>query len=282
MGRSRAFTLIELLVVIAIIAILAAILFPVFAQAKEAAKKITCLSGQKQIGTALQIYISDFDDVMPLTRGIDPATGLNTPLSAVWPDATTITTASPVARSMWANAMQPYMKNWQLWACPSGIDVNRFPTIDLTEAQLGQTRFSYAINGYVNAANATSIELPAQTYAFNEFPKERRWRKYFSAFPLPSQHLSDLPTPYRWDINGDSISVFPDDVNKTWWDHARGYTAVFADSHAKYEVTPGSRSHWLLTSPTGVPTWAFGGLNLESWNVGGFWFKPSGLGPKTF
>lgn len=62
--KHRAFTLIELLVVIAIIAILAAILFPVFAQAKEAAKKTTCLSNAKQIGTAIIMYGGDADDTM--------------------------------------------------------------------------------------------------------------------------------------------------------------------------------------------------------------------------
>jgi prepilin-type N-terminal cleavage/methylation domain-containing protein/prepilin-type processing-associated H-X9-DG protein len=65
----RAFTLIELLVVIAIIAILAAILFPVFAQAKQAAKKTTDLSNTKQIGTAIHLYCSDYDDTTPTING---------------------------------------------------------------------------------------------------------------------------------------------------------------------------------------------------------------------
>src|SRR5690348_11021219 len=62
----RAFTLIELLVVIAIIAILAAILFPVFAQAREAARKATCQSNLKQIGSGLLMYIQDYDETYPV------------------------------------------------------------------------------------------------------------------------------------------------------------------------------------------------------------------------
>ena len=63
-GRSRAFTLIELLVVIAIIAILAAILFPVFAQARERARSASCLSNLKQIALSLQMYQQDYDETM--------------------------------------------------------------------------------------------------------------------------------------------------------------------------------------------------------------------------
>lgn len=69
--KQRAFTLIELLVVIAIIAILAAILFPVFAQAKAAAKKSVSLSNAKQIGTAMNIYLTDYDDMTPSVYAVD-------------------------------------------------------------------------------------------------------------------------------------------------------------------------------------------------------------------
>lgn len=98
----RAFTLIELLVVIAIIAILAAILFPVLSQAREAAKRSTCLSNMKQVGLATMMYANDFDDRYPAWAALAPAVnGGNT------------TFVSPDIQVM------PYCKNDQVWACPS-------------------------------------------------------------------------------------------------------------------------------------------------------------------
>ena len=67
-SRTSGFTLIELLVVIAIIAILAAILFPVFAQAREKARQISCLSNLKQIGLAMMMYVQDYDETFPMTQ----------------------------------------------------------------------------------------------------------------------------------------------------------------------------------------------------------------------
>jgi prepilin-type N-terminal cleavage/methylation domain-containing protein/prepilin-type processing-associated H-X9-DG protein len=92
----RGFTLIELLVVIAIIAILAAILFPVFAQAREAARKSSCLSNLKQIGTAVAMYNQDFDGIYPMVRY---ATGGN--------------------HLTWKQEIYPYTKNAGIYHCPS-------------------------------------------------------------------------------------------------------------------------------------------------------------------
>src|ERR1700759_5194353 len=78
----KGFTLIELLVVIAIIAILAAILFPVFAQAKEAAKKTTCLSNMKQLTLGVLMYQGDSDDALPMANYPNPPAGYTGPYTA--------------------------------------------------------------------------------------------------------------------------------------------------------------------------------------------------------
>src|SRR6516225_2829513 len=106
--RPGGFTLIELLVVIAIIAILAAILFPVFAQAREKARQATCLSNCKQIGLASNMYIQDYDETFP---GHDWQKGMG-----VW--------ALPDGRSYkghlgWSLQFYPYLKNLNVLICPS-------------------------------------------------------------------------------------------------------------------------------------------------------------------
>ena len=105
--RRNAFTLIELLVVIAIIAILAAILFPVFAQAKAAAKKTASLSNTKQIATATAIYLGDVDDTLPVffTRITGGICLPNDSKQCGY-------------RSMWQNHLFPYLKSWPMMTAP--------------------------------------------------------------------------------------------------------------------------------------------------------------------
>lgn len=105
----KAFTLIELLVVIAIIAILAAILFPVFAQAKLSAKKISDLSNQKQIGTGLQIYLADYDDTLP------PYRTRNTPNPG---SPNPYITGNSAGRTFFHQLLHPYIKSLDMWKSP--------------------------------------------------------------------------------------------------------------------------------------------------------------------
>jgi prepilin-type N-terminal cleavage/methylation domain-containing protein/prepilin-type processing-associated H-X9-DG protein len=100
--RNRGFTLIELLVVIAIIAILAAILFPVFAQAREKARAIMCLTHMKQIGLSLQMYSQDYDEHYVWFYNNRTATALKNSLAGYW-----------------EYALYPYTKNWDVFKCGS-------------------------------------------------------------------------------------------------------------------------------------------------------------------
>jgi prepilin-type N-terminal cleavage/methylation domain-containing protein len=110
--NALAFTLIELLVVIAIISVLAAILFPVFAQAKAAAKQTSCVGNMHQVGLAFEMYLDDFDGFMPDRRD------LKTSLPGGWKPWTTWPTSDP--RAGWAELIFfPYTKNNGIWSCPS-------------------------------------------------------------------------------------------------------------------------------------------------------------------
>lgn len=96
--RRDAFTLVELLVVIAIIAVLAAILFPVFARARENGRRASCQSNLKQIGLGITQYAQDYDEQMPLSRSGGPTTG---------------------DLISWRVQIYPYLKSTQIFACPS-------------------------------------------------------------------------------------------------------------------------------------------------------------------
>jgi prepilin-type N-terminal cleavage/methylation domain-containing protein/prepilin-type processing-associated H-X9-DG protein len=126
--RNSAFTLIELLVVIAIIAILAAILFPVFAQAREKARQASCLSNQKQLALGVLQYVQDYDETFPY--------GLNKNMPGGW-----------ASDALWTVAIQPYIKSVQVFACPSdgrGMEPNP------NGPDWMGLGISYAANGYYN------------------------------------------------------------------------------------------------------------------------------------
>lgn len=166
MTSKNAFTLIELLVVIAIIAILAAILFPVFAQAKVAAKKTQSLSNVKQLGTATQIYLADFDDTMPTAFGRDNtgawAWDLWQAVPADW--STAGGDLRNYSQGSWHNVTAPYVKNLQMLESPGGRDLTIafYTTVNAGRVK-APAKTGYAYNGMLHAYNATAISSVATT-----------------------------------------------------------------------------------------------------------------------
>ncbi len=141
-ARKRGFTLIELLVVITIIAILAAILFPVFARAREKARASGCQSNLKQIGLAILQYVSDYDDVLPIgSYNSPPLTGIR-----------------------WMHQIYPYVKNAQIFTCPSD------PTRTWDPSAYGNAG-NYGYNAYfLNQQPLSYIIKPSETVMVGDTP----------------------------------------------------------------------------------------------------------------
>ncbi len=156
----KAFTLIELLVVIAIIAILAAILFPVFAQAKAAAKRTQVLSNIKNVGTATQLYMADYDDILPRQDDCVPTPVLNPQLASTVVYPTTKSgrgcTSSPfVYRTnhfSWQKWVYPYVKNIEIFFNPLRERGTAYSTNGQITDQFG---INTGLTGALNSLNAT-------------------------------------------------------------------------------------------------------------------------------
>jgi prepilin-type N-terminal cleavage/methylation domain-containing protein/prepilin-type processing-associated H-X9-DG protein len=132
----QGFTLIELLVVIAIIAILAALLFPVFAQAREKARQTSCLSNLKQLGTAMQMYAQDFDELFPPAIGREPGVKTYYEMS-------------------WMHMIQPYVKNLGVFICPS----SGHPSVDWQTSTDILSNYSYAPSIRSQGFDATTLTV---------------------------------------------------------------------------------------------------------------------------
>lgn len=175
----RGFTLIELLVVIAIIAVLAAILFPVFAQAREKARSIACMSNMKQIGISVQMYIQDSDEQL-FFRPANSSARVGSGRSGV-----VITNTIAYDQAQWWNLLMPYVKSNGVFSCPDdpvkplSPDANGSSTIprsyvasctaeNLTLAQVDNPASTIVITekwGYVdNGIGATGTKVSSETW----------------------------------------------------------------------------------------------------------------------
>ena len=244
----KAFTLIELLVVIAIIAILAAILFPVFAQAKAAAKKTSALSNQKQIGLAVIQYMADADDTFPRNDDCIARSALNPALNA--PGYTPANTngcggAGPYPWRMnhysWQKWVLPYTKNIQLFDHPgrTKLDVgwNGGPK---QWSENGQIMGGYAINLALTGALDTWNKAPNAVRQFrnswlggnqNSIPDVSSAMLLFE-FSNPRINFSPVVTTTA-DDNSVTQIVYPMAVREFW---AANFMKTDADCNALQEV----------------------------------------------
>jgi prepilin-type N-terminal cleavage/methylation domain-containing protein/prepilin-type processing-associated H-X9-DG protein len=199
------FTLIELLVVIAIIAILAAILFPVFAQARSKARQSACLSNMKQLGTGLMMYAQDYDETLPLNdyigNGLAPLLG--------WRD--------PRAGDSWCSGIYPYVKNLQIYVCPEAVTHPDPKSPWRSPDQLEDGAVSYLMNYLTRGLPLAAVPAPADLIFLHE--GEWRWRVAHCR-PRPTSPSSRMYT----------------EINYWFYDnrHNAGANLLFSDGHAKW------------------------------------------------
>lgn len=275
--NTRGFTLIELLVVIAIIAILAAILFPVFAQARERARAVSCLSNVKQIGTGLYMYVQDYDERMPSAFvNVAPINGGNTDV---------------IPYDM---QIMPYIKNTQLFACGSdSTRVPNDPNFAIWDGAFRTRPYRKRSYGYVGALNTqeranagqgqpdpnvgmstwgsgnslAAIDMPAETIAITEswgvnesgdgeaFMVGSPWGSLFTgcdAWKLAGRRKPS-PAPIDQPPPGCNANFLTD--NKVpMKGHFDSGNYVFADGHAKQMRWAAVRGNdfflWKLRKPT--------------------------------
>jgi prepilin-type N-terminal cleavage/methylation domain-containing protein/prepilin-type processing-associated H-X9-DG protein len=220
-GKPKAFTLIELLVVIAIIAILAAILFPVFAQAREKARATACMSNMKQIGTALQMYMQD-DDEQLFFRATTGATSTRANVAV----AKTDPAYNPL---QWWNLLMPYIKNTGIYSCPSDAGPTTSPDSNGNPNILRSYIASCAVEDLTDAQVSNPTETIVITEKWDVGPTGSAigdsWMEAFDGDMAPiTSNITKYPLGY--------IGIR----------HQGGVNASFFDGHAKW-LSPGTISN---------------------------------------
>lgn len=237
-SKRRAFTLIELLVVISIISILAAILFPVFARARENARRTSCLSNVRQIGLSFQQYFQDYDEQFPIVKPAD---------NIKWPHG----------------GMQPYLKSKQILQCPNDTDDPAWsrPVTEAGDGYLPTRVTSYTLNGFFQHTPGTEsyevfigshiarVQSAAEVVMLAETandpsgtPAGLAGNQYVSGLDYFHAHKWPIPPATsgpRWNEEKNR----PSDLETQR--HLEGFNVVYLDGHAKwgkweqlYKITP--------------------------------------------
>ncbi|MFM9874149.1 MAG: prepilin-type N-terminal cleavage/methylation domain-containing protein [Fimbriimonadaceae bacterium] len=264
----KAFTLIELLVVIAIIAILAAILFPVFAQAKVAAKKTQDISNQKNQGTAIQIYLTDYDDNYPLAYPF--LSGQFQWLSYVdvpgdWDGSTTVAYRDAMSAA-WPNNVRPYVKNDQILASPGGTQYIPFGNI-YGPAVKPVSDVGYSYNTLLTEYSSTAVTDVAKLRVITNPYGNRN----FKGLARPGSRLRCntvgtcryVPSSPTCNGANGTWSELSNPNGASMWMFGQGMNATYADSHAKFNKVAGGATNasdfrndfWAAYNANGVARW---------------------------
>ncbi len=210
--RRHGYTLIELLVVIAIIAILAAILFPVYSQAREQARAVSCLSNSRQLGLAVTMYADDHDEAYPCSCMIGDMMG-----------------AGSANMQSWLDTVQPYVRNRAIFRCPDDSS-------PLWSAMNVPRRSSYGFNGYFIPVEPpyfgiqmAEVANPASCVLIAELADS--WNQDFFQ-PMywgdPPKLTDSMQQMNEWDMMaGEPLTVA---IRR----HHEGANYVFAEGHAKW------------------------------------------------
>ena len=206
----RGFTLVELLVVIAIMAMLAALLFPVLAQAREAARRGTCLSNLRQLGIAFMMYAGDYDDTLPEAGG-DPDSG-------AWIDYRT----ADLRGGIYPYLRQFSKTNLSVYRCPDGLpDTSNYGSISST----------YAMNDYIRPWHGTyPAHIPDESLALEQIESPPRTILLFEVTQHPDGTANRNGSPYF--NSKDKATGRPVGVPQVY--HHGGSDFLFCDAHVHF------------------------------------------------
>lgn len=234
-GPRHGFTLIELLVVIAIIAILAAILFPVFARARENARRTACVSNMKQIGLGVMQYTQDYDELLPPSR--NTVAGIVTP---------------------WHVMVQPYVKSYQLFKCPSNTISDGAGVVNYGQSGRPVVPKSYCSNGGTETGSMSPNGLR---------PMVDNTGKSLAIFDSSATTIlvaerndtvsvAQPPTSNNNDKFTDSRQIWDASQKNYFTNHLGMTNFLFADGHAKAlkpTATIQPLNMWITNTQTNAP-----------------------------